>query len=386
LAFNEAHWSFFKPNADATEVAKKFQSVIDRFDRLSFDAHGADVAHAYTLHERDAVFPCYEYADVATSEMVLNRTPQLRSKKTIEYDTRRIILSACYGFIGWADLKADRRAEGLARLKRAIVVYPHGLPVHRLYFDALLHQFLDADSPSKADASDLADAFIAVVNINPSILLTHVFVIVPLLADNGERRAAKDVIAAWYRLANIVHSLRSRSKKQQSMDVLWNYRSLFPTVLTQRIEAALKDDARVIDLTQLEAQLVEAARRDRIAAKTRKLWPWRSMPKMSKKVVAAILAENEFVQDHIVLSSIGRGFSVWLGAPLDVKILYMRKAWQLALRGEIKEVFLRVQQWSSFSKWSKGEALNAAPRPGWQRIVELFERLLGRKGDDKRGG
>jgi hypothetical protein len=84
-------------------------------------------------------------------------------------------------------------------------LYPHGLPTLRLYFDTLLRLAADAGKLTPALASDLAEAFIGVVNINPSILLTHVYTIVPILADNGERQAARDILAAWHRLANIIH-------------------------------------------------------------------------------------------------------------------------------------------------------------------------------------
>src|ERR1700688_1293656 len=385
LLSNEAHWSLFKPKADTSVAAAKFQRIIERFNNLSFDVHGADVAFAYTLHERDAVFPCYEYADVATSEMVLKATPQLRSVKALEHSTRRIILSACHGYIGWAKLKAGRGAEGLAQLKQAITVYPHGLPVLRLYFDTLLQKFLDSDKPSRRETAEIADAFVAAVNVNPSILLTHLFVIVPILADNGERRAARDVIAAWYRLANIVHSLRSGDEREQNarMDLLWDYRALFPTVLIGRIKAALKDGAATHDLTQLESRLFEASKRSEIAEKTTKLWPWaarisrRSSRVKTRDLLAAILAESGYALGRrVVYSNIRRGFLIWLRVPSDIKLLYLHKAYRMVMRGEIREMLLRVQQWSVFSKWSKGDALNAPHKSVWRRLTGLLWRRL----------
>ena len=262
LLFNQAHWSFFKPNADILAAESKFHNIIERFDDLEFDVHGADVAFAYTLHELDAVFPCYEYADVATSELVLRHTPELRGRKMLPHSTRDIIMAACHGYVGWAKLKNRDTAGGLAWLKYAMELYPHGLPTLRLYFDTLLRLAADAGKLTPALASDLAEAFIGVVNINPSILLTHVYTIVPILADNGERQAARDILAAWHRLANIIHKLRTDDEKHQLalLALLWDYRSLLPKPLLERIDEGLWDLEAMQDPTQLERRFIEVAR------------------------------------------------------------------------------------------------------------------------------
>ena len=223
LLFNEAHWSFFKPNAD-TRRRKQFHHIIERFDDLAFDVHGADVAFAYTLHELDAVFPCYEYADVATSELVLQSHARASRPQRARAQHPRHHSGRVPRLCRWAKLKNRDTAGGLAWLKYAMELYPHGLPTQRLYFDTLLRLSAEAGKLTPALASDLAEAFIAVVNINPSILLTHVYTIVPILADNGERQAAKDILAAWHRLANIVHKLRTDDEKHQLalLAILWD--------------------------------------------------------------------------------------------------------------------------------------------------------------------
>ena len=390
LRFNDAHWSFFKPNADPAEAVAKFRGIIGQFDALAFSPHGADVAYPYTLHERDAVFPCYEFADVATSELVLDNTPQLRGKKTIRHDTRCIILSACHGYIGWAELKAERKDAGLAELRKAINIYEHGLPTLRLYFDALLKEFLDSQTTSHAQAAQIADAYFAVANVNPSVLLTHVFAVVPILADNGEKEAAREVIAAWYKLANIVHSLRRDDEQKLAvrMDALWRYNALFPKPLTVRVKAAMKSDAATADLTQLELRMTAAAQRAE-AAKTaarKESLLWLRKKITTRELVAAVLAESGYARGHVVYAHIRAGFVHWLNAPADVKILYVRKAARMAMRGEVREALFRIQQWSTFSKWSQGVAMNPCPRraPVWARLRLLLLRL--RAGSHRRPG
>lgn len=381
LRFNDAHWSFFKPNADTAGAAAKFRDIIGQFDALTFSSHGSDVAYPYTLHERDAVFPCYEFADVATSELVLDNTPQLRGMKTIRHDTRRLVLSACHGYIGWAELKADRKDEAFAELDKAIKLYPHGLPVLRLYFDALLKDYLNSKTTSRALAANIANAYFAVVNVNPSVLLTHVFAVVPILADNGEKEAAREVIAAWYKLANIVHSLRQEDETQLAvrMDALWRYNALFPKLLGSRVTAAMQSDAATADLTQLELRMTAAAQRDATAKKVSLLWQRKKVA--TRELVAAVLAESGYTRGHVVYAHIRAGFVDWLKAPFDVKILYVRKALRMILRGEFGEAMFRIQQWSTYSKWSRGAAMNARPRrsPVFARLRLLLLSLRTRQ-------
>jgi hypothetical protein len=372
LLFNEAHWSFFKPNADILDAEKKFHDIIERFDDLTFDPHGADVAFAYTLHENDAVFPCYEYADVATSELVLKRTPELRDRKILAHSTRDIILAACHGYVGWARLKRRDTAGGLASLKYATELYPHGLPMLRLYFDTLLRLSADVGKLTPVLASDLAEAFIAVANINPSILLTHVYTIVPILADNGERQAARDVLAAWHRLANIIHKLRTDDEKQQLalLAILWDYRSLLPSALLDRIDEGLWDLEAMQGLTQLERRLIEVART--APERKRKWWARGSRKATTADHVARLLAESGYGQERVAFANIRRALRLWRRAPSDVKMVYLKKTYRMLSRGEVMHALRRIQQWSAVSKWSRDDAMLAPRRKRWRRLYQLF--------------
>jgi hypothetical protein len=386
LRFNAAHWSFFKPKAGLAAAAGMFREIIDRFDRLSFDSYGADVAFAYTLHERDPVFPCYEYADVATTEAVLRYTPELHKAKTVEHSTRRIMLSACHGYVGQAKLLAGDHEGGLASLRQGIAIYPHGLPLLRLYFDTLLKKGLDEATFVQADAAALAAAFVSVVNVNPSVLLTHVFIVVPLLAGHGEEDEARKVVESWYRLANIIHSVRAADEQGhlERLAVLWNYSNLLPAALRRRIDAAMRDEAAQTRLTQLEQRLVSVARD---AAERRRAARRGSTAAAGAAVsrirLRSLLAGRDLVPERIAAGAVYRGAALWMRTPADVKLLYANKALRMALRGELKRTFLRVQQWSVDSKWARGEALNRLPRARrkplfgrWRRLHQIVEQLL----------
>ena len=378
LSFNDAHWSFFKPNADLQKAEAKFLGVIERYGDLTFDPHGADVAFAYTLHGADEVFPCYEYTDVATSELVLKNTPQLSASKRIPYGTRDIILAACHGYVGWARLKGGRNESGLAWLKLGTEIYPRGLPMLRLYFDTLLRLAAQLPRLPPSLASDLADAFIAVANVNPSILLTHVYTIVPILAENGERQVASEVLAGWHRLANIVHKLRVDDEAHQRalLGLLWNHRSLLPKALLERIDEGLWDLESVPDLTQLERRMIDVARLSNTPERKRQWWPRRSDKALAADHIARLLAESGYGQQRLVPSSILRAARLWLGAPAEVRQVYFNKAAQMILRGEFRQAMLRMQKWSASSKWSKGEGLNARPTLRKWRLSALRSWLM----------
>lgn len=375
LAFNDAHWSFFKPKADLRAAAAKFQACIDRFNQLEFDVGGSDVAYAYTLHEADEVFPCYEYADVATSKMVLSHTPQLHGHKAPPHDPRDLILSACHGYLGWAKLKAEDQTAGLAHLRRAAAVYPHGLPIARLHFDALLRRALDTKSLSRREASDLAEAFIRVVNINPSALLTHALVVLPLLVEGGEQRGASEILSAWYKLANVVHSLRAEDESRvlTRLSILYHVRLLLPHDLRGRIDAGLRNSPEAANLTQLEGRIVKAWQK----AAAERAWLRRTNGPDREKL-KRILAESDYGSGRIAVSNLKRGLLLWWRVPRDVKLVYFNKAWRMAARGQFKGVLVRVQHWSIASKWSLDPALNARRRrPRFERLRRLWRQLKG---------
>ena len=205
----------------------KFLQIIERHEELTFDPRGGDVPFPIRRMAMTRCFPVTNMRDVATSELVLEDTPQLRDRKPIPYSTRDMIFSACHGYVGWAKLKRNDNEGGIAWLQRGTELYPHGLPMLRLYFDTLLRLAASVPKLPARLASDLAEAFIAVANVNPSILLTHVYTIVPILAENGERQAAREVLAGWHQLSNIVHKLRVDDEAHQLalFGLLWNYRS-----------------------------------------------------------------------------------------------------------------------------------------------------------------
>lgn len=370
LLFNEAHWSFFKPNADYQEAETKFRAIVERFDDLRFDPHGADIAFAYTLHERDAVFPCYEYADVATSELALRHAPRLAGRKALANSSRDLILAACHGYIGWARLKRQAVAAGLDSLKRSIELYPHGLPVLRLYFDTLLRMAAEAGTPTRGLAADLADAFIAVINVNPSILLTHVYTVVPILADNGEERAAREVLMAWHRLANVLHRLRTDDEKQQLdlLALLWSYRALLPRALLDRIDEGLWDEKAMHDVTQLEQRFIRVARRTPVRGKRRRWWRWQARTPASAG--ARLLADAGHGVERIAWPKIRRAMASWIRAPAEVRSVYFYKAYRMVRRGEIRQALGRMQDWGTSSRWST-DAL-VASRGRWKKLRRLL--------------
>jgi len=348
------------------------ESILDRFNELEFDPNGADIAFAYTLHDTDAVFPCYEYADVATSELVLRRTPQLRARRQVKYGTRRIIEAACHGLIGWEHLKHGDKQIGLDRLKEAIRIYPDGVPVLRLYLDSLLRSFFDKRNLSRSEASSLADAMIVAANANPSILLSHTYPVALMLADTGQERPLREILRAWYQLANIVHTVRPDSPQliASKMDAVWRCRKYLPESLQNKIANAGSAGSEHVRLTQLEQYLREAAERCE-KGETTKNWGHGTHGLLTE------LFGGLFV-DRASLKGLRRGFALWRKAPTEVKIAYMVKAFRMVMRGELKEVLIKIMTWTQYSKWSKGPALNqsvgASPLPGPSRFGGTFFR------------
>src|SRR5262249_60978021 len=113
-----------------------------------------------------------EYAEVAKRQLVLKQNPKIRARKILAHSPRDIILAACHGYVGWARLKRRATAGGLAALKHAMELYPHGLPMLRLYFDTLLRLSAEAGKPTPAPPPALPGGLLSAATINPSTLLT----------------------------------------------------------------------------------------------------------------------------------------------------------------------------------------------------------------------
>jgi len=352
LLFNRAHWEIFKPKKNSALAISKLEEILARLSELDFDPNGADIAFAYTLHDTDPVFPCYEYADVATRELVLRRTPQLRERRQVKYGTRQIIEAACHGLIGWEHIKNGNNEVGFARLKKAIGIYPDGVPTLRLYLDSLLRSSSEKRRLSKSEAVNLAMAMIKAANANPSILLSHTYPVALLLADADQERPLREILRAWYQLANIVHSLRPDGPAliESRMDAVWRCREYLPDSLRTKIANAHATGIERVNLTQLERDLTGAAERRR-KGETEGTWE-RGTHRLLSELYEGLYFDRPTVR------GLRRGFSIWRKAPTAVKIAYLTKALRMVMRGELGEVFIKISAWTQHSKWAKGPALN----------------------------
>ena len=98
-----------------------------------------------------------------------------------------------------------------------------------------------------------------------------------------------------------------------------------------------------------------------------------------------MMASAGHAPGKVAYGKVLQGVAPWLRAPWDVKMTYLRKAARMAMRGDVTGMLLSIQQWSTMSKWSKGEALNA-PRPGkrWRtRFAEFLGLLRGRRQSER---
>ncbi|MDB5410645.1 MAG: hypothetical protein JWL84_5557 [Rhodospirillales bacterium] len=350
LRFNRAYWMFFRPDADYEVAEAEFIEIIKASEEFDFDANGADIGCAYTLNERDAIFPYYDYADLLTREMLRRGTPELRDKEPGPYSPRDVILSACHGYIGWSLLKREEREGALARFEQAIKIFPKGLPILRLRLDTLLDLCKTRARLQKAEVMSLADAFYAVANQFPAVLLTHIVAAVPLLVRGGEADAARDLLASWYRLGNIVHTLDTEQSAHRQIDklkLLGPYKSLLPIALLGRI--ARNRRTRGDDLSQLEQFMDEALRRFRreksliyhLGRRVRKLG--RAVRHLGLRWIALAFAMWRVVEVS----------AVWWRVPFEVKCRYVKRAFAILRQGELRRVGRLVRQWGSLSQWAQ---------------------------------
>ncbi len=347
LRFNQAHWQFFKPGGERALGVELFRSILENFDDLVFDVADADVGLPYTLLDRDPIFPYYEYADAATYELVTLNTPNFKKTRVENYGTREILRSACHGYVGWWLLTEGDRKGGLAEFKKATDIFPHGLPLLRMHFEAQVAHCVSSNTITRKDVDALLDCMFSLANIYPPVLLTHIAAVLPTLVSIGEEGAARELLAGWYKLGNIIYSAQgtSRFHDVERFKLLYHYRHLLPETLRRRVRAGLSDRNIDRDLTQLEKAMVQAAktynkRKVRRQIEAKQWWLW-------------IVGDHPCVDHPVSAALLWRAFKVWCRLPVGVKLMYLAKAWERARSGDIRQACIRAQLWGTTSIWSR---------------------------------
>jgi tetratricopeptide (TPR) repeat protein len=267
LRFNQAHWQFFK--GDHQGAAEKFEQIIGSFESLSFDVRGADVALPYVVQYED-IFPAFEYADLATIDLVLSEHPALRKNRVSGYRPSDVIRSACHAYVAWSRLKSGDRSTALERFRQALEIFPDGGLLQRLYVRTMIEELNGKTERSPGDVGRLAKALLGLVSSFPQALLTEIDDAVPLLVDGGEVEAARELLASWYRFANLFQS-SDPGRLFDQVCAFYGYRSVFPVALTQRVQEALRGERQAARLTQLEEIAVVVGKLDEAAR------AWRSV-------------------------------------------------------------------------------------------------------------
>lgn len=343
LRFNRALWRFLAPNGDHAETAREFQSLIDDFGRLTFDPRGTDIGFNNCSDPAIDIFPYADYADAVTRLLALEAEPDVRAGIPNATPPAGIVLSACHAYIGVLDMRANRRKQGLARLDRALKFHPGSLPVLTLRLNILLERAGARARPTRAEVANLAEALIAVANIYPAILLGYTAAVVPILAEGGETDAAREVLRAWHRIANIVEG-DHRDWTSRAASLLC-YRHLFPAALVRAIDDGLSGKRGERAPSQLECALISAARSR----------PHGTAPseKSLRRLVQEALSVNGYIprQNHLLL--LQNAFAIWLTLPWKQRWIYFTRALTWAMHKNLRAAAAQTIKWSIHTKWRK---------------------------------
>jgi hypothetical protein len=349
LRFNRAWWLFLKPSGDPVAAASEFEGIIADFDRLEFDYRGSDIGFGYTLNERDLVFPYYEYGDLVTRKLLrASGARRVAPHRLDRSEPKDLLLSACHGYIGWSKLKSKKIDDAIACFGRALAIFPEQSPLLRTYVETLLYHSSKIRSDADVVASTLADALFAAANVDPSILLTHIFPALPILAEGDETGAARTLLESWYRLANIIEAIHPAERTAlhpNNLMVLCHFRHLLPARLIAKIKVAEQGTAERASLTQLEALMVDAD------AAYRRKYPVQGRD--LRKLYAGIVVEYVSIPSGVRRYQLKRAFLAWWRAPTPIKRIYLRKALIGFARGEFRGVMSRIREWGGTSAWAR---------------------------------
>lgn len=265
LRFNEAYWHYFGRVVEPHDLIKKFQAIIDDFDSLDFNVRGSDVGFAYTLSFVDTIFPCYEYGDLVTDHLVRQNAPALDLKVSSTVSPSRTILAACHGYVAQLLNERGEIEDAISQLEKALDIFPNNLPLSIECLEKLI--FYSRTKMGRRlklqVAQKLAYNCLTVANFYPTILLTHADQFVPILIHGKQKATARVLVAAWYRLQNVIYEPtmgRAPYRDIAKLAVFTRYRSLFPKNLSQRLRAVRNGQIPYAELTQVEQMLFDLTR------------------------------------------------------------------------------------------------------------------------------
>jgi hypothetical protein len=167
--------------------------------------------------------------------------------------------------------------------------------------------------------------------------------VIPVLVANGEAEAAREILRAWYRLANVVEAdypMRRSGRWISRVAILMYYRDYFPALLNRKLDAAA-DNAHGLSLSQVETALLAAIDR-------------RSQPVTAseiRRVAHDVLAEDEYITRQQFRSHLRQAFLLWLGLPWRQRWKYFSRAIFWITRQDVRTTASQIVRWRQTAAW-----------------------------------
>ncbi|MEA2990479.1 MAG: hypothetical protein QOG83_3190, partial [Alphaproteobacteria bacterium] len=259
LRFNAAHWRVFegtKPNSDAD---RRFQDLIDEFDGLFLSPTDSDVALPMTLHQRDQVFPYYEYNQLVLSGEVTRNSGIGGDGIDRSRRPAQALLAAAHGYLGLLAERRDAPGMALERYRQSLAIFPDNVPLMRTRL-RLLCRLARAPGWDRQLGDEIVGAFSECAERYPTILLSELYQVVPALDRADRQDAIRDLLAMWYRLGSVTTS-GSPTWYDDAIDgflAVALFEHLYPEELRRRLQLLRSRPSERVAASQFET-LVHAA-------------------------------------------------------------------------------------------------------------------------------
>jgi hypothetical protein len=254
LKFNHAHWEFMLDHLESRpqrlEVLEAFGDIIASIDRLHFEPVGSDVGVAYSLWERDRVFPYYDYGQLILRRLVDGKSG--RSAGSDLDEPEKAVVAACYAYRGWGLLLSEGPeyeetkplAEAISLLGKSLEIFPDNQPLLGLLYEAL--SSLQRLSPAPAIAHRLLEVFFAYANKYPTALLADLAPALHAAEMLRETDTVRYLLDEWYRFARVVTRIEQEdaTKRLEWNLTLLQFEAYFPRELQGRLQVMRERSVR----------------------------------------------------------------------------------------------------------------------------------------------
>lgn len=208
LRLNQAIWCIGKRNPDFKKAHENFHYVLKNLRNITLsDVLDFEIGFSHLPWPYEFIFPHFDFAQEIMRVSVVKNGDETDKK------FRRILKSACLGYLAIIEKNNGRQKQCLILLRRAAYAHDH-YQLRRFWFEELADHVLKEEMRCKKMAQRLYKIFIEAIRLNPIIIINHAFLLVYILKYSRLDDEAQLIFNEWARINRLVIAKNSKLNDQ----------------------------------------------------------------------------------------------------------------------------------------------------------------------------